>query len=105
MMARSTKASNQRPDTLMQDRTSPSSEKSSCNARPDHTLGLFRIRLKFLASGMFSHSRLILSVDTALIPGEAAHQCCHMERNAASILHANAPSSHIVHAAMRGRKA
>src|SRR5262249_47005675 len=39
MMARSTKRSNQRPDTLMQDRISPNSNKSSCNARPDHTLG------------------------------------------------------------------
>src|SRR5262249_41290429 len=39
MMARSTKGSNQRPDTLMQDRTSPNSETSSCNARPDHTFG------------------------------------------------------------------
>ena len=41
MMARSTKGSNQRPDTLMQDRTSPNSEKSSCNTRPDHTFGSF----------------------------------------------------------------
>src|SRR5436309_4513294 len=39
MMARSTTRSNQRPDTLMQDRTSANSTKSSCNARPDHTLG------------------------------------------------------------------
>jgi ABC transporter substrate binding protein len=39
MMARSTKGSNQRPDTLMQDRTSANSEKSSCNTRPDHTFG------------------------------------------------------------------
>src|SRR5262245_65006474 len=39
MMARSTKGSNQRPHTLMQDRTPPNSEKSSCNARPDHTFG------------------------------------------------------------------
>ena len=39
MMARSAKCSNQRPDTLMQDRTSPNSKKFSCNARPDHTLG------------------------------------------------------------------
>src|SRR5215467_9079828 len=39
MMARSTTCSNQRPDTLMQDRTSAHSTKSSCNARPDHTLG------------------------------------------------------------------
>src|SRR5215831_17439963 len=39
MMARSTKRSNQRPDTLMQDRISPNSNKSSCNARPDHTFG------------------------------------------------------------------
>src|SRR5260221_7526702 len=39
MMARSTKGSNQRPDTLMQDRTSANSKKSSCNARPDHTCG------------------------------------------------------------------
>jgi hypothetical protein len=41
MMAGSTKCSNQRPDTLMQDRTSPNSTKSSCNARPDHTVGSF----------------------------------------------------------------
>src|SRR6516165_11558789 len=39
MMARSTTCSNQRPDTLMQDRTSAHSTKSSCNARPDHTFG------------------------------------------------------------------
>src|SRR6516225_3124412 len=44
-------------------------------------------------------------VDTALMPGEAAHQCCHIERNAASTLHAKAPSSHIGDVAMRGRKA
>src|SRR5262249_47380077 len=40
-MARSTKGSNQRPDTLMQDRTSPNSKQSSCNVRPDHTFGSF----------------------------------------------------------------
>src|SRR5262249_19359736 len=39
MMARSTKGSNQRPDTLMQDRTAANSKQSSCNTRPDHTLG------------------------------------------------------------------
>jgi len=39
MMARSTKGSNQRPHTLMQDRTSANSKNFSCNARPDHTLG------------------------------------------------------------------
>src|SRR5262245_21258841 len=39
MMARSTTRSNQRPDTLMQDRTPANSRKSSCNARPDHTCG------------------------------------------------------------------
>jgi len=39
MMARSTTRSNQRPDTLMQDRNAPRSMKFSCNARPDHTLG------------------------------------------------------------------
>src|SRR5215467_9650751 len=39
MMARGTRGSNQRPDTLMQDRTSAHSTKSSCNARPDHTFG------------------------------------------------------------------
>src|ERR1700730_12836762 len=42
MMARSTTRSNQKPDTLMQDRTSARSTKPSCNARPDHTLGHFR---------------------------------------------------------------
>jgi hypothetical protein len=31
-------SSNQRPDTLMQDRISQVDE-TSCNARPDHTLG------------------------------------------------------------------
>jgi hypothetical protein len=39
MMARSSNRSNQRPDTLMQDRKADRSMKTSCNARPDHTLG------------------------------------------------------------------
>src|SRR5260370_14093461 len=39
MMARSTTRSNQRPDTLMQDRKADRSMKTSCDARPDHTLG------------------------------------------------------------------
>jgi len=39
MMARSATSSNRRPDTLMQDRTSPFSTNTSCDARPDHTLG------------------------------------------------------------------
>jgi hypothetical protein len=39
MMARSTNRSNQRPDTLMQDRNANRSTKPSCNARPDHTFG------------------------------------------------------------------
>src|SRR5580693_8986106 len=39
MMARSPTRSNQRPDTLMQDRKADRSTKPSCNARPDHTLG------------------------------------------------------------------
>src|ERR1700756_3964972 len=38
MMARSTTRSNQRPDTLMQDRICQVDE-TSCNARPDHTCG------------------------------------------------------------------
>ena len=38
MMARSTTRSNQRPDTLMQDRLPPD-RRTSCNARPDHRLG------------------------------------------------------------------
>src|SRR5262245_26928737 len=38
MMARSTTGSNQRPDTLMQDRICRIDE-TSCNARPDHTVG------------------------------------------------------------------
>src|SRR4051812_46146107 len=38
MMARSTTCSNQRPDTLMQDRICQVDE-TSCNARPDHTSG------------------------------------------------------------------
>src|SRR5215831_3970689 len=39
MMARSTNRSNQRPDTLMQDRRADRSMKTSCDARPDHTNG------------------------------------------------------------------
>src|SRR6266567_2733599 len=35
MVARSTTRSNQRPDTLMQDRKSARSTKTSCDARPD----------------------------------------------------------------------
>jgi hypothetical protein len=42
MMARSTTRSNQRPDTLMQDRRADRSIKTSCDARPDHTLGQIR---------------------------------------------------------------
>src|SRR5882672_8187650 len=38
MMARSRTRSNQRPDTLMQDRICQVDE-TSCNARPDHTSG------------------------------------------------------------------
>ena len=38
MMARSTPRSNQRPDTLMQDRICQVDE-TACNARPDHTFG------------------------------------------------------------------
>ncbi|WP_208831003.1 hypothetical protein, partial [Bradyrhizobium neotropicale] len=38
MMARSPARSNQRPDTLMQDRICQVDE-TACNARPDHTLG------------------------------------------------------------------
>src|SRR6266403_4115584 len=38
MMARSRTRSNQRPDTLMQDRICQVDE-TSCNARPDHTFG------------------------------------------------------------------
>ena len=38
MMARSTIRSNQRPDTLMQDRYRQI-DKTSCDARPDHTFG------------------------------------------------------------------
>src|SRR6516164_2370971 len=38
MMARSTTGSNQKPDTLMQDRSRQVDE-TSCTARPDHTSG------------------------------------------------------------------
>ena len=41
MMARSSNRSNQRPDTLMQDRNADRSTKPSCDARPDHTFGSF----------------------------------------------------------------
>jgi hypothetical protein len=41
LMARSRTRSNQKPDTLMQDRISPGprADETSCIARPDHTLG------------------------------------------------------------------
>src|SRR5215471_9622088 len=55
MMARSTTCSNQRPDTLMQDRTSAHSTKSSCNARPDHTLGQERTSAGYLAMSALRH--------------------------------------------------
>jgi len=45
MMARST-CSNQRPDTLMQDRKADGSTKASCNARPDHTFGSKAVSLR-----------------------------------------------------------
>src|SRR6516162_7550781 len=38
--------SNQRPDTLMQDRKADRSTKASCNARPDHTFGSKAVNLK-----------------------------------------------------------
>src|SRR5262245_15354921 len=63
MMARSTKRSNQRPDTLMQDRISPNSKKSSCNARPDHTLGQQRTLPAYLAM-----SALPLKADMRELP-------------------------------------
>jgi hypothetical protein len=44
MMARSTTRSNQRPDTLMQDRICQVDE-TSCNARPDHTCGVIPDRI------------------------------------------------------------
>jgi hypothetical protein len=39
IMAGSKMSSNQRPDTLMQDRKPTISTKTSCDARPDHTFG------------------------------------------------------------------
>src|ERR1700704_3467881 len=53
MMARSTTRSNQRPDTLMQDRICQV-EETSCNARPDHTLGvkLRRTQCEQMSSGL-----------------------------------------------------
>ena len=50
MMARSTTRSNQRPDTLMQDRICQVDE-TSCNARPDHTLGQAKTEI-FLQMGL-----------------------------------------------------
>src|SRR5260221_12688010 len=52
MMARSTTRSNQRPDTLMQDRICQVDE-TSCNARPDHTFGSFSTE-----SGLVRHVRV-----------------------------------------------
>jgi hypothetical protein len=45
MMARSTNRSNQRPDTLMQDRKAAQIDETSCDARPDHTYGSIAVIL------------------------------------------------------------
>jgi len=54
-MARSTKRSNQRPDTLMQDRFRQVDE-TSCNARPDHTFGSFSTERAEFACQLMSTS-------------------------------------------------
>jgi hypothetical protein len=59
MMARSTTRSNQRPDTLMQDRICQVDE-TSCNARPDHTFGSLAVILAVSKS-----SRLCLQQETS----------------------------------------
>jgi hypothetical protein len=57
MMVGSKISSNQRPDTLMQDRIRQIDE-TSCTARPDHTLGSFApVRVGPL-SGHFGHEFL-----------------------------------------------
>jgi len=64
MMARSTTRSNQRPDTLMQDRLPPD-RRTSCNARPDHTLGstpaLTALKRDFRSVPESRHSRCSLA--------------------------------------------
>jgi hypothetical protein len=67
MMARSTTRSNQKPDTLMQDRTSARLTKPSCNARPDHTLGSTTAVISTLALSLLhlSHPTLVVRVGTA----------------------------------------
>src|SRR5215468_8941551 len=54
MMARSTNRSNQRPDTLMQDRRADRSMKTSCDARPDHTFGSDRPLRRLVADARFA---------------------------------------------------
>src|SRR6516162_6515093 len=78
MMARSTTRSNQRPDTLMQDRNAPRSMKFSCNARPDHTFGSnphsARRRTWSAAigwSGSGQSRRFPMSAISSAIPGHA----------------------------------
>src|SRR5262245_49478727 len=61
MMARST-CSNQRPDTLMQDRICQVDE-TSCNARPDHTFGSRAVIL-----AMSKSRRLCLRKETSARP-------------------------------------
>src|ERR1700732_89071 len=65
MMARSTTRSNQRPDTLMQDRICQVDE-TPCNARPDHTSGSFSTEL-----GRPCHVRLWGDLGNAGCPGFA----------------------------------
>src|SRR5712664_3763833 len=50
MMARSATRSNQRPDTLMQDRSPPARRKPSCDARPNHTYGQYVSKVPGAAS-------------------------------------------------------
>jgi hypothetical protein len=73
MMARSTTRSNQRPDTLMQDRLCQVDE-TSCNARPDHTLGSIATEM-----GCPRHVRFPpvsdRTADIAALPKSAISRC------------------------------
>jgi hypothetical protein len=57
MMARST-CSNQRPDTLMQDRICQVDE-TSCNARPDHTIRVIRVDIDMSALSSAIHNTVV----------------------------------------------
>src|SRR6516162_6530883 len=82
MVAQSTR-SNQRPDTLMQDRRADRSTKPSCDARPDHTFGskpapMLSARMSVSANS--GHEFDHLQQGASVIYARYAHIVCTISR-------------------------